>query len=260
MGQFVGFVGRRLLVAGAVTVDLTVFFLMAVGARVRRGGLRELIGYSPLVLQLVRLGIDALPVVGILALFTGFVVIYPMVALTDVVGAQYVTDVLVDVVGMELCPLITATVLVSRSGSAIAVELANMKLHGELDSLEQLGVDINHYALAPRLLAASLSQLSLAVYFTLLALGGGVVLGGLMLSSTHYSHLSTLVGAFTPTEVLVFAVKNLLFGLLIGAAACFYGLQVQSSPNEVPRKMQSAVISSLLLVFLTDALFAGLSG
>ena len=239
-----------------LVLDLVAFTLRALGDWHRLGSLRRRIGSSPLVPQIIYGAIDALPVITLLGLATGFVVSYRLIALFDVVGTEFVINVLVDLVGMEVGPLITAIILVSRTGSAITVELANMKLHGEVESLEILGVDLNHYAVGPRMVGTALAQLGLAVYFTVLALCGGIVLASLLISTTYIDHLVSLAGAFTPLALLGFTLKNLSFGLLVGATACFQGLRVEQSPTEVPQRLQAAIVTSLVLVFLIDGLFA----
>ena len=74
-------------------------------------------------------------------------------------------------------------------------------------------------------------------------------------SGTNYKYLLILLDAFTPPELLVFLLKNLLFGLIMGAVACFHGLQVEKSITELPQQTQQAIVNSLVLIFVFDGLF-----
>lgn len=240
-----------------LAIDLTYFIMSALLDTNQKKSLSKRIGYSPLIKQIVANGIHTIPVISLLGIATGIIITYRMFTLADVVGSEYIVTLLVDIVGMELGPIITAIILISRSGTATAVELANMKLHHEIETIELLGINLNNFSITPRLIGMSISQLMLSVYFTVIALVSGVLIGSIIISPAYISYLSELITAFTPIAVLTFTVKNLLFGLFIGAAGCFFGLRVEHSPDEVPRVMQGAVISSLLLVFFTDGLFLG---
>ena len=157
---------------------------------------------------------------------------------------------------MQLGSLITAIVLIGRSGSAIVVDLGNMKLHREVEGLELLGIDINDLIVAPRLIGASVAQMSLSVFFAGIATFGGVAAAGLLFSGGYLRLIVPLMSAFTPAQIVVFLIKNLLFGLIIAGTAAFHALRVGVSPTEVPQETQRAIVNGLLLVFVLDGLFA----
>ncbi len=251
-----GRTGRVAMRSVAFVLDLTVFASSSLLRWLAEGRRGRRAGYSPLIPQLVFSGVDALFLLGVLGLATGLVVTYRLIGLLGVISGEYTLRVLVDLVALELGPLITAIILISRSGAAIAVDLANMKQHGEVEALELLGVDIHEYAVAPRILGTTVAQLGLAVYFTLVALVGGVLLAGVFISSSYFTYLHSLATVFGPAEVLGFTVKNLLFGAAIGATASYCGLQAEQSPTEVPKQMQRAIVNGLLLVFLVDGVMA----
>ncbi|RLA23680.1 MAG: ABC transporter permease, partial [Gammaproteobacteria bacterium] len=64
-----------------------------------------------------------------------------------------------------------------------------------------------------------------------------------------------LLNKMTINVVMIFIIKNLVFGLVIGAMACFHGLLVENSPTQVPQQMQKAVVRSLVFLFLADGYF-----
>lgn len=215
---------------------------------------------SPVVSQIIFTGIDALPIITVLGLITGFIITFRLISLFDALGGmENMIPILIDLVGLELGPLIAALILVSRSGSAIAVDLGNMKLHGEIEALELLGISISDMLTVPRMIGTGISQLALAVYFTTIALGGGIMISALLLSVNYFKYLGELLHKLTPVLIITFMFKNLLFGVLIGATACFHGLSVSNSPTEIPQQTQRAIMNSLILVFIVDALFTVLA-
>jgi phospholipid/cholesterol/gamma-HCH transport system permease protein len=129
-----------------------------------------------------------------------------------------------------------------------------MKLHGEIEGLEILGININDYLIAPRILGAAISQLAISVYFTLITLVFGILLSGIFLSPSHFEFLTSLSSAFDLQTISSFVVKNLLFGYIIATTACYHGLSVEKSATEVPQQTQRAIVNSLIIIFIVDGL------
>ena len=210
--------------------------------------------YRSLVSQIIFTGIDALPTIVFLAVIAGFVFTFRLIALFDSI-ADTVT-ILNYVIALEMGPMIAGIVLISRTGSAITVDLGNMKLHREIESLELMGIDVNSFLVAPRILGVAISQLSVSVFFTMITLGVGILLSGLLLSPTYFKYFYDMAAGLQPLLLFVFVIKNILFGLFIGAIACYHGLKVEVSATEVPQQTQRAIVNSLLMLFIIDGLFA----
>lgn len=253
----IGWVGRKTIGSALYATDLTWFIVEALGAIRARARADNTATQRALTAQIIFSGVDALPVITLLALAVGLAITVQILALAAALGTTAdVIELLASIVGMELGSLLTAILLIGRSGSAIAVDLGNMKLHGEVEALELLGVNLMDYFVAPRVIGAAISQLVLATYFAGVALFGGVLLSGVLVSSQHFEYLRPLTQAIGPGTIGLYAAKNLLFGLIIAGTACFHGLRVGRSPTEVPQQTQRAIASSLVLVFLVDGLFA----
>lgn len=255
-----GWTGRRTLKLGAYLLDLTAFIVHALRDWFGRGRLLNRATRQSLISQIIFTGVDALPVISILALAVGLSITTQMLTLARALGSERdAAGMLVSVVGVELSSLLTAIVLIGRSGSAIAVDLGNMKLRGEVEGLELLGINVNDFFVTPRLFGAAVSQLVLAVYFAAIAVFGGVFLNGVLFGSGVPHELVHLARALRPMQLAVFALKNLLFGVVIAGTACFHALRVRRSPTELPQQTQRAIVTSLVLVFLVDGLLALIS-
>ncbi|HVC92709.1 MAG TPA: ABC transporter permease, partial [Pirellulales bacterium] len=137
----------------------------------------------------------------------------------------------------ELGPLIANLIVIGRSGVAISTELANMKLHGELDVLESLGIDVMSYLVVPRVLCVALSVLFLAVVIVasifVSSYTVGVLAGAVVELPWEFFDAAFVAGE---TEDLVcFLTKTIVTGLFVGAICCREGLRVRLVATEVPR-------------------------
>jgi phospholipid/cholesterol/gamma-HCH transport system permease protein len=254
--SFIGLTGHFTLRLLSYLYDLACFIVRAFGEWRGKTLFFSRTTPSPVVSQIIFTGIDALPIITVLGLITGFIITFRLISLFDAIGAsENMIPILIDLVGLELGPLIVALILVSRSGSAIAVDLGNMKLHGEIEALELLAITISDMLTVPRMIGLAISQLVLAVYFTTIALAGGIMISAILLSANYFKYLGELLHKLSPALIITFMMKNLLFGIFIGATACFHGLSVRSSPTEIPQQTHRAIVNGLILVFIIDALF-----
>ncbi|WP_035055315.1 ABC transporter permease [Andreprevotia chitinilytica] len=149
----------------------------------------------------------------------------------------------------ELSPLFTALILVARSSSAVASELAAMKVHGELSSLARMGIPLASYLIVPRLVGMTISAAALALYLALAALLGGVVLS----SGWDITYQVVLLDRIMqPSMLIVCVCKGALFGFIAVVLACWVGLSAQPYVTEIPKASSRAVMRGLLAVFLLD--------
>lgn len=244
------FVIRRL----QYILNLTTFTMLALLDWFRSIRFFDRQSYRPLVIQIIFSGIDAMPTIIFLGLVTGFIFTFRMIALFESVSDTM--SILIYVIGMEVGPMISAITLTSRTGSAITVDLGNMKLHKEIQSMEYLGIDINRFLVAPRIIGVMFSQLAVSIFFTAITLVSGVILSGLLISSAHFRFLLDIADNMQPMVLLIFTVKNILFGVSIGAIACFHGLKVEASPTEVPQQTQRSIMNIVIMLFVIDGLIA----
>lgn len=256
----VGWTGQRTLSVGAYVLNLTIFVMHAFRDWARRGRVFNRATLQTLYGQIIFTGVDALPLVTFLGLAVGLSITSQMLKLATALGSERDVDALLtNIVGMELSSMLTAIILIGRSGSAIAVDLGSMKLRGEVEGLELLGINVNEFFVTPRIIGAAVAQFVLAVYFAIVALFGGVFITSLISSGGSAHQVKKLAEAVGPDQVIVFALKNLLFGIIIAGTACYHGLKVRTSPTELPQQTQRAIVTSLVLVFAADGLLAVIS-
>lgn len=254
--NFFGWIGHRCIDLFLYIIDFTYFLTKAFSVWQPHRNVFNRAVYSILLGQLIFTGVDAIAMVSLLAVLVGIgatsQLIYIMQAIT---GAGDLTEILASLVINELGPLITGVILVGRSCSAIAVDLGNTKVRGEIEPLEYLGINVDDYFVVPRILAMIVSQMSLALYFSVIMVLCAVYFSGFIYDFSAQESLRELLHTVSIDGVMIFMAKNFIFGLVVGAIACFHGLSVKNSPTQVPQQMQKAAVRSLTFLFLTDGYF-----
>jgi phospholipid/cholesterol/gamma-HCH transport system permease protein len=152
----------------------------------------------------------------------------------------------------ELAPLLTALILIARSSSAMASELAAMRVNNEIWSLTQFGINPAHYLVLPRVTGMLLASFLLAVYLSMAALLTAALM---MFGANALGEIRFLGDSLPVLNMLGGLAKIALFGITIAAIACRTGLRAGHDMTEIPRAASRAVVSSLLVVFVLDALW-----
>jgi phospholipid/cholesterol/gamma-HCH transport system permease protein len=152
---------------------------------------------------------------------------------------------LVMIVFREFTPLATSLILIARSVTAIAAELATNKVQQEVEALQIMGISVYHYLLAPRIAAGAVSLLCMAVTFWGCALWGGWLGANYNGFFPLNQYLNSISQAIRPPDFPFFVVKTALIGAVVSHLGCKRGLSLQSAPFEVPIVTNRAVVDCL---------------
>lgn len=216
-------------------------------------------GRRVLLKQIYFTGIEALPLVTITALVTGFasaaqlfrVLLQDMALTLDVFRLLFV---------QEASILIVAFFVLARSGSAMAAELADLQQKGEVASLYRMGIDPASYLVAPRVAACLVSVPALVAFFQLIMVVGGFALMALFegwdfsLAMFHYTN------GLQPNLGFIMVAKALVFGGIIGAICCRQGLEAIPGPLGVPVAVRAAMVQGFTAIVLTEGAFVLMVG
>jgi phospholipid/cholesterol/gamma-HCH transport system permease protein len=201
-------------------------------------------------------GADAVPIVSLVSILVGLVIAFESVQTLAYFGAQiYVVNMIGIIMVRELGPLLAAVLLAGRSGSAFAAELGTMKVNEELDALETFGLDPIRFLVIQRIVAAILLTPLLTFYSTFLGILGGVLVAfALGFSRSLVYH--QLTASLHLSDIFLGLAKALAFGAIVSAVGCLRGLQTQEGPSAVGVSTTRAVVASIVLIVLADAVFA----
>lgn len=207
--------------------------------------------------EMLQCGAMALPIVSLISFLVGVTLAYTgAIVLRQYGGDIYIADLIGLSMVRETGAVMTAVVLAGRTGAAFAATLANMKANEEIDALEVLGIRPVQFLVLPRMIALTVMMPLLGLYANALGiLGGmGVAWGVLSISpSAYWIEMLTIVDL---SDLSVGIVKATTFGVIVGLAGCLRGLQAERSAAGVGRAATSAVVTSLLLLVVADAVFA----
>ena len=209
--------------------------------------------------QIFFTGNQALPLTGLIAFLIGAIVVIQAITRLPGLGVEaFAGDLLVVAVMRELGPVIAAVIVIGRSGTAIAAEMATMRLRGEVADLETMGIDPVPYLFLPRLVGTIVALFSLMIYFDLLAVAGGYAALGMQTTAPFSTFLGNVAHSLKGPDLALLPIKAILFGGMIAVFACHRGLSVEASPTEIPQAATRAVVLSLVGIFVADYVLAAL--
>ncbi len=205
-----------------------------------------------------QLRFTALEAVGLIVLLStvlSYLTISSAIAQLDKVGAsELIGQLMVVVIVRELGPLLTALAIVGRSGTAIAAELATNTVLGEVRALEGMGIDPFHYLVLPRLFGCVVSVCTLMILFDVIAIGGGYLAAGVIGGMSGARYFSIVLAQLTTLDVVLTAIKGLIFGLVIGLIPSYEGLSVRRGPTEIPQAVIRGTVGSIAVIFVLAAI------
>jgi len=216
--------------------------------------------WRPILYNMRTAGFDALPIVGLLSFLLGIVVAYQ--------GAdqlrQYGANIFVaDLVGLsmlrEFAPLITAIIIAGRSGSAYAAQIGSMAVGEELDAMRTIGIAPLDMLVTPKLIALVIVLPLLTVFADVLGVFGGMIMARQQLGVGFGEFLDRFVKAVSVTAYMVGIGKAPVFAAIIAVVGCFQGFRAKGGTggaDSVGRQTTRAVVQSIFLVIVADALFS----
>ena len=205
----------------------------------------------------VAAGANALPIVSLLSFLIGVVIAFDSAAPLAKFGAQiFIANTIGYSAVRELGPLMTAIILAGRSGAAFAAEIGTMKVNEELAALSTMGLDPIRFLALQRVAAGTLLTPLLALY----SMFASVVGGTLVMLSLGFSIPEIYVQMATQVhlgDIGMGLAKSVAFGVIFSVVGCLRGFQTGQGPIAVGVSTTRAVVTSILLVIIADAVFSG---
>jgi phospholipid/cholesterol/gamma-HCH transport system permease protein len=202
-------------------------------------------------------GVNALPVVLMMSFLVAVVLAFQGKNQLAQFGAQIYTVDLVSIsVLREMGILLTAILVAGRSGSAFAAEIGVMQLNEEVNAMETMGVRPVEVLVIPRVIALVVTLPLLGFLANIAGLLGTLVVVNSMLDIPVSLAIERFLSLDVPTHFKVGLIKAPFFAMVIAMTACYRGMYVKKSADAVGRNTTSAVVESIFLVIVVDAIFS----
>lgn len=240
-------------VGGLAEISATALRLLVVSP-LKRGRMLERATH-----EAMSAGVGAIPIVSLISFFVGVIIALQGAYELQRLGAmQLVSSLVAITITRELGPLITAIVVIGRSGSAFAAEIGTMRVTEELDALTTMALDPVAFLVVPKFVAMAVMLPCLAILADLMGILGGCSFGVIGGGFTFGGYLLATRDALLLRDITSGVVKSLVFGMVITAVGCHEGFATGAGAEEVGRSTTSAVVISILMVILIDLIFTGL--
>ena len=201
-------------------------------------------------------GAAAIPIVMVVCFLMGIVLAYQSARQLEQFGANiFMVDLVANAIFRELGVLLAAIMVAGRSGSAFAAALGTMKLTEEVDALRVMGLNPNQILIIPRVLGLMIALPLLTVFADIAGLLGGAFIGAIVLDINWFAFTERLASTIDVNDVLVGLSKAPAFAFLIAVTGTLRGMQVKGSAEELGRLTTVAVVQSIFLIIVADAIF-----
>jgi phospholipid/cholesterol/gamma-HCH transport system permease protein len=218
---------------------------------------KALVRWKDCLNEMQKCGAMALPIVSLISFLVGVTLAYSgAIVLKRFGGEIWVADLIGVAMSREMGALMAAVVLSGRTGAAYAAEIGSMKLNEEIDALSTLGISPVRFLVMPRVLALGLMMPLLAMYANCLGVLGGMAVAYATLDIPPAAYWIEMLTIVTLPDIAVGLIKAVVFGLIVGVTGCLRGLQSSRDASGVGKAATSAVVTSILLIIVADAIFA----
>jgi phospholipid/cholesterol/gamma-HCH transport system permease protein len=229
--------------------------LKGVGAFVLRGQAARRI----LIMQILFTFVQAWGIFTLLALGIGAAVnIIGIPFLARISQEQYIYSLLIAIITRELGPLLGAFIIIARSATAIATEVAGMVISHEVEAYISIGVDPIEYLAVPRFLGVTISMFLLNIYFSIFGLAGSFAVAQIFNAMPAEIYFDNLLQNLRFQDIFISLVKSISFGMVISIVALTEGFFVERASTEVPVAGLRAVSSAFGGCIVIDILLSSL--
>ena len=210
-----------------------------------------------LIMQILFTFVDALGISILLALAIG--------AAVNIIGVPYLTmlnqqqlmyTLLIIIITRELGPLLTAFIIIARSATAIATEIAGMVISHEVEAYISVGIDPIEHLAVPRFLGVTVSLILMNIYFSVFGLAGSYIIAMMFSSTPMDFYFTSLLQNLHIQDILMSIIKSIAFGAIISTTAVIQGFSVERASTEVPVAGLKAVSSAFALCIVVNVLLS----
>jgi len=203
--------------------------------------------------QMVRMGVDSIPVVFLTAMFTGMVLaLQTFIGFQRVHAENFVGSVVALAMLRELSPVLVGLMVTGRVGSSIAAEIGTMRVTEQIDALQALATEPVQYLFVPRVIAGFTMLPLLVLLGDALGIYGGYLVGVKLMQANPVIYEQNTYQFLKMNDIWSGLIKAACFGLILTLTGCVRGYYTTGGAEGVGRSTTAAVVSASLIILLTD--------
>ncbi len=211
-----------------------------------------------LFVQMMRTGVDSIPIVALAAAFSGAVttvqtayqLVSPLIP-KSTIGAVVVPSLI-----MELGAVVTGFILAGRVGARIAAELGTMRVTEQIDALEAMGLNSVGYLIVPRVMAGVLMFPVLYILACFVGISGGILAAEISGAVPVGEFMQGARDFYQPFGPFFGLIKSFVFGFVITSISCYMGYFTEGGAEGVGHSTTQAAVISCVYILLSDLLLA----
>ena len=233
--------------------DVAIFSLKTLGWIFARRQRRDV-----LLPAFYQIGVLSLPVVALTGLFIGMVLAVQSYAQFKALGLETRLGSVINLsLVRELGPVLAATMLAGRVGSAMAAELGTMRVTEQIDALESMGANPIYYLVVPRFLGCLVLIPTLTIMADFMGVLGGYLYSNVLLGIDYHHYWNNSREYVDAFDFLMGIFKSFFFGAAIALVSCHHGFHCDHGAEGVGRSATNAFVHSFVLILVLD-LFLGI--
>lgn len=200
-----------------------------------------------------QVGVLSLPVVALTGTFIGMVLAENSYYQFQSIGLESRLGGVINMTLVrELGPVLAATMLAGRVGSAMAAVLGTMRVTEQIDALATMGADPIHYLVVPRFLACIMLIPALTIMADFMGIVGGYFYSVVILGIDHAAYLNHSRQFVTGFDLFTGIFKSLFFGAVIAVVSCYRGFQAEAGAEGVGKAATAAFVHSFVMILVLD--------
>ena len=201
--------------------------------------------------QMMRMGVQSLPIIWIASTFVGFIAAWQVQYLaSDIVPLSYLGAAVGKVIFTDLGPAFTALILAGRISAKLAAEIGTMRVTDQIDAMKCLALDPYRYLLAPRILSGFVMTPILMIFSFFFSIISAQFLAAIALDVNFYTFYNGVKMLFLVRDVMIGLVKGFVFGGVVSLTGCYFGFNTTGGAVGVGEATKKAVVSASVLIII----------
>jgi phospholipid/cholesterol/gamma-HCH transport system permease protein len=216
---------------------------------------RKQVALKVLVMQIYFTGVKAISIISFIALALGVIIIIQGRTLLPQFGqGSLLYTILIVIIMRELGPILTAFIVIARSGTAIAAELGDMVVTHQIEAYIATGINPISYLIVPRFLGVTISLVILTVYFNIVGLFASYFITQMFIQMQFLDYFRNLMNGLKYADILTSFIKSIIFGIIISIVATHNALRVRTASTEIPQVVIRAVGQGFILCIVANVI------